>query len=123
MPGLLEQRDRQLPVDWVILGQQNTQSLAAGRPRRRARRLRMHHGRLIADDGFGDLGQPEMSAEMECAAAADFALDPDPATHQGHKVPAYRQAQPGATEPAAGGMMRLSERLEDPLLLLRRDAD
>src|SRR5262245_24686421 len=64
-----------------------------------------------------------MSAEMERAASTDFALGPDPAAHQGYKILAYRQAQPGAIEPAAGGMVRLGERLEDQLLLLRWDAD
>ena len=69
------------------------------------------------------LGQLEPGREVEGAAAADFAFDPDPPSHEVHQPRGDRQSQAGAAETAGGRAVGLLEDLEDHLLLLRRHAD
>ena len=61
--------------------------------------------------------------EREGAALAHGAPQPDVAAEQPRELLADRQAQPGAAVLPAGRAVRLLERLEDDLVLLRRNAD
>ena len=61
--------------------------------------------------------------EVEGAALADHAVDPDPAAHHAHQAPRDGQPQPGAAVAARRGGVGLLEGLEDERLLFRRDAD
>ena len=55
----------------------------------------------------------EARGEVERAADADLALDPDRAAHQRHELGGDRQAEPGAAELPRGRGVGLRERLED----------
>ena len=61
--------------------------------------------------------------ERESAAHAGRAAQPDLAAEQVRKLAADREAEARAAVFAAGAGVGLLERLEDDLLLLRRDAD
>ena len=65
----------------------------------------------------------QLDLEVEAAAAALRAVQPQPAAHQAHQALADRQAQPGAAEAARGRGLGLREAAEDALLILGRDAD
>ena len=66
---------------------------------------------------------PEPDREVERAADARLALDPDLAAHQLDQPAADRQAQAGAAVLARRGHVGLGERLEQLRRLLRRHAD
>ena len=61
--------------------------------------------------------------DAEGRAFAEFALHGDVAAHQLAKFPADGQPQSGAAIFARRGSVRLTERLEEPTQLLRRQAD
>ena len=65
----------------------------------------------------------EVRAEVEPASLPRYAVDAKFASHHANQVVTDGQAQAGAAEAAAGRGIGLRERLEEPLQLLRRDAD
>ena len=73
--------------------------------------------------GHRAVRQAEAGREVEGAALADRALDPDPAAHHLHQLRGDGQAQAGAAVLARGGGVGLGEGLEDQPLLFGRDAD
>ena len=60
---------------------------------------------------------------MEGTSFADFAFDPDPAAHHGDQLRRDCQTQSGAAKIACCGTVRLSEGLENQLLLFEWDTD
>src|SRR6185295_12425498 len=64
-----------------------------------------------------------VNGKAKVAAAAGFTLEPNPAAHQFHQLRCNRKPKPGAAVAAGAAVIRLDERLEDPLLLIRRNAD
>ena len=68
-------------------------------------------------------GVGERQVQRERAALPGRADQPDLAAEQRRQLAADREAEAGAAVLAAGAGVGLLERLEDQLLLLRRDAD
>src|SRR3954466_705470 len=66
---------------------------------------------------------PVRQIEGEGRSLARRALDVDLAAEEPRDLPTDREAEPRAAVLAAGGPVRLLERLEDDLLLVVRDAD
>ena len=71
----------------------------------------------------GPGARPKRQREVERAAPADLALEPDLPAHHLDQAGRDRQAQPGAAVLAGRRGVGLGERLEEPLLLLGGDAD
>jgi hypothetical protein len=69
----------------------------------------------------GGRGQPD--AEVERAAAADLALDPDRPAHQRHELRGDGEPEAGAAELPRARPVGLDERLEDGFPPLGRNAD
>ena len=65
----------------------------------------------------------ERELEPEGAAETDRALEPHAATHELDELLGDRRAEAGAAEPPGLGLVGLGEALEDPPLVLGRDAD
>src|SRR5262245_4492337 len=61
--------------------------------------------------------------ELEARACPGLALQLDAAPQQGGQLARQREAQAGAGDPLLQRVIHLLELLEDPLLVLRRDAD
>ena len=82
------------------------------------------HGGWPGDDRLrGVWLPPEPRREGEGAAPARLALHADRPAHQADQPRGDGQAQPGAAVLSRGGVVRLLEGPEDPLLPVRRDAD
>src|SRR5262249_56238819 len=75
------------------------------------------------EGGGGGVGGGEGGGEVERAAPADVALDPDAAAHQLDQPGGDGQPEAGAAILPRRGAVRLGERGEDRLPLVRRDAD
>ena len=90
---------------------------STGRPCRHRRRRRPARW-------LGASASPKPCGEVERAALARLALDPDAPAHQLDELRRDGQAQPGAAVLARRrGAIGLAEGLEDRLLLVRRNAD
>ena len=63
----------------------------------------------------------QTNGEMEAAAAADLALDPDPPAHQADQAGGDGQAQPGPAMPPGGRAVGLLEHAEDGRVFFRRE--
>src|SRR6185437_1555803 len=68
-------------------------------------------------------GVSDRNVEGECAAFSRFASQLNLSAKQVGEFAADRQPETGAAIFAAGARIRLLERFEDELLLVRRDAD
>ena len=67
--------------------------------------------------------QAEACREVEGASCADFALDPDPAAHQGDELRRNCQPQSRAAKLARRGTVGLREGVEDHVLLFGGNPD
>ena len=92
---------------------------------RRARRVGARRDLRVASsrERSSEPDVAQRQVQRERAAGAGRALQRDLAAQQAGELAADREAQPGAAVLAAGARVRLLERLEDELLLLRRNAD
>ena len=104
-------RGQHLTVGGIVLGGQQAQVTVAGV----RRGLGFAHGGDLAAD------QRQFDGEGRALALAAFHLDC--AAHHLRELATDRQAQPGAAEPAGGGVVGLGELLEQRRQFLRRDAD
>ena len=105
----VEERLQQLPARRRVLDDEHRSlAHARGRPAR---------GRPGARLG------PEAPGEEERAAPPRLALDGQVPAHQPREAPADGEAEPGAAVAARGRAVGLGEGLEEPRLLLGRDAD
>ena len=107
----LRHAPHQLARDQVVIDHQHVQLDGLAQTQRRHLRAAVF------------IAHRQLDAEMEAAAATDFAVQPQFAAHQAHQAPADRQAQAGTTEAARGRGFGLREAAEDVLLVFRRNAD
>ena len=108
-PGLRQQRGRQLPVEFVILHQQNTQTRQIGK----AAVVTRHIGSAQIRRNVALLGRAgEGQVEAENAALPRRAFHPHRPAHQLHEIFRYRQTQSRSAVFARGGGIGLAERLE-----------
>lgn len=77
---------------------------------------------LLGDQGDVVVGQTDDAGEVEAAALAILALDPNVATHEVDEALRDGQTQSGATKLARHGAVGLLERVEDEIELVRRDS-
>ncbi len=110
----LENRLRHALVHAVVLREQDAQRALQRRPGPGRRRCRFRFHRL-RDPGAHD--------EMERAALAGLALEPEAPRHAFHQARRNAEAKTGATEFSRRRLVRLLEGLEDGRLLIRGNAD
>lgn len=77
---------------------------------------------LLGDQGDVIVGQTDDAGEVEAAALAVLALDPDIATHEVDEALRDGKTQSGATKFARHGAVGLLERVENEIKLVRRDS-
>ena len=110
----LEHRGQDSPRDLVVVDHQYPR--ACEQPAR----LR-HQGPAL---GLGLGGDPQGQGQTEGAALARLGLlDPDPTIHQFHQVARDGQTQAGAAKAAGGGLVCLTEFLEEAVLDVWGHAD
>ena len=117
-----QQPDGHLLVHAAVFGQQDAgqsgwrRQIAGDEAAHRWRRHGEPMRGLVAHD-------PQLDREMKLAALSRFAFQPQPSAHQSRQIRGDCQTQSSTAVLAADGLIRLTERFQDQVLLVHRDAD
>ena len=116
--GVLDARGQHLPTGKHLVENPPVRGVVVDH--QHAHAVQTHRLGIRGLVGLG-VGLAQANGEMEAAAAADLALDPDPPAHQADQAGGDGQAQPGSAMPPGRRAVGLLEHAEDGRVFFRRE--